>query len=531
MSNPPELPEFPSPFNFINNVPITLVELRMRNFSGQIREKPRWWEKVHDADIVAKWRSEIIEQDEKVVEQFWGGEKRFDDGNGEKKWPREKITGAQLDYIFDELKDLAQAIDHETGIQRTAIDKVYQSKTLIPADLKTVFLSGVSILESVPPEEQDWHPGANDQVLDLVHPSLHCFRIGRSPVLIPERTSGCPDPLFVLTEEQYLEMREDAEGAIVSQFISTNYQWLPTDFEVSQPGRRLYSNITSILQRFLPLFERVLSDSSDPPPPLAVAANPGGWYEDEESESDLSDDEMDARWRKFHWPVIHDPAPFSPPTQEGRTPLSLNGRKLQVIIKLANIVLTPERPKYPGGSWHVEGMVNEEIVATGIYYYASDNISESKLAFRAAVGDGTDEAGVSWNYEQSDDRGWTVAFGLRQWRSMNQELGSIMATEDKSSLGRGRYSAFSLSTRRGPSSRRATFPAATIVVPRRAGKVPALRALPQEIWDMIMQYALAGTVSLEEAKQDRLALMEERSHFVIEHNREIFEVEFNMCEH
>lgn len=28
---------------------------------------------------------------------------------------------------------------------------------------------------------------------------------------------------------------------------------------------------------------------------------------------------------------------------------------LQVIIKLANIHLTPEKPEYPGGTWHVEG--------------------------------------------------------------------------------------------------------------------------------------------------------------------------------
>lgn len=32
-------------------------------------------------------------------------------------------------------------------------------------------------------------------------------------------------------------------------------------------------------------------------------------------------------------------------------------RGLQVIVKLANIELTPEQPEYPGGSWHVEGQL------------------------------------------------------------------------------------------------------------------------------------------------------------------------------
>ena len=31
------------------------------------------------------------------------------------------------------------------------------------------------------------------------------------------------------------------------------------------------------------------------------------------------------------------------------------GRPLQIIVKLANIELTPEKPEYPGGVWHVEG--------------------------------------------------------------------------------------------------------------------------------------------------------------------------------
>ncbi|THH03537.1 hypothetical protein EW146_g10418 [Bondarzewia mesenterica] len=47
--------------------------------------------------------------------------------------------------------------------------------------------------------------------------------------------------------------------------------------------------------------------------------------------------------------------------------VNLRGKTLQCIIKLVNIHLTPENPKYNGGSWHVEGMLNERIVATGLY--------------------------------------------------------------------------------------------------------------------------------------------------------------------
>ena len=115
--------DFPSPFNFNDTKPITLVELRMRFYSGKIRSKPRWWEKVHDESIVAKWRAEIVENDGEMVERFWGGDKRTkevmeteDGGKRAKPWPRERITEAQLDYVVEELKYEAGERDEETGI-------------------------------------------------------------------------------------------------------------------------------------------------------------------------------------------------------------------------------------------------------------------------------------------------------------------------------------------------------------------------------------------------------------------------------
>ncbi|GIJ97934.1 hypothetical protein Aspvir_000040 [Aspergillus viridinutans] len=58
------------------------------------------------------------------------------------------------------------------------------------------------------------------------------------------------------------------------------------------------------------------------------------------------------------------------------------GTDNKVIVKLANIKLTPEKPEYEGGSWHIEGQLNEHICATAIYYYDGENITESTLTFR-----------------------------------------------------------------------------------------------------------------------------------------------------
>jgi hypothetical protein len=45
-------------------------------------------------------------------------------------------------------------------------------------------------------------------------------------------------------------------------------------------------------------------------------------------------------------------------------------RGLQVIVKLATIDLTPEKPSYEGGTWHVEGqMVSLALLSKPIYQY------------------------------------------------------------------------------------------------------------------------------------------------------------------
>ncbi len=55
---------------------------------------------------------------------------------------------------------------------------------------------------------------------------------------------------------------------------------------------------------------------------------------------------------------------------------------LQVIVKIASIELTPQEPRYPGGSWHVEGLQNEHIVATALFYFDVDNVTPARIAFR-----------------------------------------------------------------------------------------------------------------------------------------------------
>lgn len=69
---------------------------------------------------------------------------------------------------MEELKYKAEV--YKTIACVKTLDGVWKSDTIVPEDLKTALQKAVAPLENVPDKEKDWHPGSNEQVLDLVHP-------------------------------------------------------------------------------------------------------------------------------------------------------------------------------------------------------------------------------------------------------------------------------------------------------------------------------------------------------------------------
>ena len=444
-----EITAFPLPFHVGRRVSVTpmrtLRELAMMQLSAVIRAKPAWHVKMNDAGIVAKWTQEAAEQG---------------------------MTEAQIRYVLAELAYYAGCRDERTGIEVSGVDGVWQSDVLIDDELRSRLREAVRVLEDVSDAERDWHPGSDEQVLDLVHPSLFCLVRGVS------RPDDATWPSLGKDEARYA--------------LSDEFQWLPTDVEVGENGnavflsyvnnlhpvthRELASVLPVLFGRMRPLFENVLTDLRHPRPPR-IAAYAGSWYVDE--------------------PV--------PPSDDDDD-------------KLATVHLTPDKPGYPGGSWHVEGMMNERIVSTGIYYWDSENITDSRLSFRAAVGDP--------DYEQNDRNGVREVYGLADEDAMNQVLGSAETRAGRAlafpNIFQHRVDPFRLADPSRPGHRKilAFFlvdPSVTIVS---TSDVP-----PQQHWSP------TSTMTLEQAKEFRRQLMQERKFFVDENNDQIYEREFSLCEH
>jgi hypothetical protein len=103
--------------------------------------------------------------------------------------------------------------------------------------------------------------------------------------------------------------------------------------------------------------------------------------------------------------------------------------RLQVIVKIATIALTPSNPTFNTGSWHIEGMENERIVASGIWYFSQTNVTASRLAFRAAVDptgnrDYWEEGQDQDSFDEAGERMEEV-YDLQEGEVLNQLLGSV----------------------------------------------------------------------------------------------------------
>ncbi|MFD5727497.1 DUF4246 domain-containing protein [Streptomyces sp. NPDC058368] len=499
------LSAFPLPFHTSRDdgstQPRTLRELEMIACSAHLRTKPGWSEKMHDTAIAAKWTREAIDQG---------------------------LTEAQVRHVLAELAHYAELRDARTGIEVAAVDGVWQSDTLIDAELRSRLREAVRVLEDVPEEGKDWHPGSDGQVLDLVHPSLFC---------LVRDVSGGPERAWENPANQYAKYE-----------FSDRFQWLPTDVDVSADGeavfrsyvnnvhpedhRELAAVLPELFGRMLPLLENVLTDLRHPRPPR-IKANPYGWYdsepehpeEDDFSDKDAYEEALEAYeaavddWYQNRRPVVPDAPEFTAPEPvDASDRVVLRGRRLQVIAKLATIHLTPEKPEYAGGSWHVEGMLNERIVSTGIYYWDSDNITDSRLSFRTAL--------YEPDYEQNDNNGVSDVYGLEDDDPLNQVLGAAPTPAGRClafpNVLQHQVGSFRLAdpSRAGHRKILAFFlvdPSETIVS---TSDVP-----PQQPW------AGTSTMTLEEAKAYREELMRERKFFVNEHNEQLFEREFSLCEH
>ncbi|KFA54266.1 hypothetical protein S40293_07830 [Stachybotrys chartarum IBT 40293] len=330
-----------------------------------------------------------------------------------------------------------------------------------------------------------------------------------------------------------------------------------------------------------------------------AASSAAGTDDEEQDEEEEEFDERDSEgnWlggtkREIHWQKTRTAVQPEPPAFEAwnygvKPGMSLREKfkDLQVIVKMASIELTPEKPDFPQGSWHVEGLLNEKIVGTALYYLDSENITTSHLDFRMQ----TDHYQTELMELVGQDRfSWLqLVYGtnlrnapcLQNYGSVETKQGRLVAfpntfqhrvspfeLKDKTKPGHRRFIAIWLvdpltriiSTAnvppqqqnwwldqafgklRVPDANKVPQPIAKLILERAPGdKIEALQAaangrreLPPVVLEMVRsQFGDALPMSDEEAKEHRLKLMDERTSTEKDTRDQWSRREYNFCEH
>ncbi|KAJ1873170.1 hypothetical protein LPJ55_002528 [Coemansia sp. RSA 990] len=538
----------------------TKSEQRIRRMSGAIRSKDSWMTKMMDPEIRIRWANESRAQG---------------------------LTEREIDYVFEELAFYAALHVPESNVKLSAVENVWISDDLIDNSTTKELKRFAGILEDKPEKDRDYHPNTNNQVLNLVHPSLFPLIYQRSRLLAeaipsPEaavnlKTFGQAPGSIDKWDDAADELWSDGNGGSVfyvpqsevESFTSSKFCWLPSEFRVAEDGTTtiesyinnlhpvkyaaFYPTIARIFSKFVPMLEHVVTDMVNLRP-SRVTPDPYNWFIAEDTEpEDYSASDYDERheeWEESRTFVEPQPDPFVMPDRPMK-PYSLRGRRLQAIFKMSNIHLTPENPEYEGGNWHVEAMTNERIVATGIYYYDVENITESTLSFRESVEE-------YFDYEQGDRDGVNRAYGIYDNEDADgdevpliQHIGGVEVKNGRCivfpNIYQHQVSGFKLADPTKPGHRKIMafffidptirIPSTEIVPPQQRdwwfdGVVEkgVLSQVPLLVQENILRH-VDYPISLEEAKQLRLQLMEERSTNNDSAGESMFAPNFYLCEH
>jgi hypothetical protein len=529
---------------------------------------------------------------------------------------------------------------------------VAKSDTLVPSELHEALRTAFVKLKESQAANPDWHPNSDNMVQDLVHPSMYSLVYGRSLVVRDERVgvtdavekwSGKGD---IIEKEDIDLSGVELDGfftmgggsKVPPHFWSSTYQWLPANVALQENGSvkftsyinnlhpvkhaEIYRTIEELIKISLPMWDQCLVVAHDlweregtgrtkcrmtvpekrsdedrenwiPSDPQEYAHVEVDWEKEKTLEYDPEwDDETELKWELFRKPRIPR-VPFEDnvsytPLEHLKLSTKFKETGLQIICKLASIELTPEKPDFPAGGWHVEGQMNEHIAATALYYLDSENVTDSRLSFRMQ----TDTDSQQELQQGQDQWHWLEhIYGtdlgdsapcLQNYGSVETRQGRLLAFPN---VFHHRVSSFSLLDKTKPGHRRfialwlvdphqriistanvppqqqdwwlesifgtnkvsqveaaSKIPPEILVLikdqlPTPAAEVPTRQpgSLPPEMMEMVRSYFDLDSdtlpMSLEEAKEHRLELMKERGAFVKLTKDSWNAHSYNFCEH
>ncbi|TFK66718.1 hypothetical protein BDN72DRAFT_859695 [Pluteus cervinus] len=429
-----------------------------------------------------------------------------------KKWKQEAlatpgldVSEKMIDWAIEEARykfKLPLFVEH--GAICVYDGDVVKSDTVIPQSVKEALQRAVAPLEDVPENNRDWHPGSNEQVLDLVHPSLFPLIYGKSRIL-PDSLTSLEDFAKRCGEGVTLPVPPENEAGLANK---------------RDLGRTVTVKRRGCIAKSSSGFHAMLiylgsAQKEDYPQQMAG-----------EDENDYWDRRQNCDTREGIRP---EPATLSPPSKASWDALPSGELKPENVVDLKRSLGIPS---YPGGTWHVKGQLLTRL---------------SAIVLR--IGD------------EQDDHDWLpVLFGCEQHGTPLQNIGGVETKEGRvitfPNILQHQVQPFQLADPTRPGHRKilALFPVDPHIRVISTANVPCQR---QDGWSQtIQESAYGGTekdrtrfnqlpvelmkvvdevedfpIRLEEAKRLRDELTEERKAFVVAQQGVLNGFTISLCEH
>ena len=201
--------------------------------------------------------------------------------------------------------------------------------------------------------KKDYHPFSNKKVRDLIHPSMFPYIKSISKF----------NAIYNKEKKQLFLNGKNQVDFWNRKYEKSKYQWLPSEFKIDSKGKckiesyinnlpdnfvELNESIELLFEKVLPYFEKIWS------------------YIKTIKLYDNEDTELFNNEEKFC------------KNNEIKN-ISLKNKTLQVITKIVTYELNNEKME---GTWHVEGMSHENIVATAVTVLEQDNNFNAELLFK-----------------------------------------------------------------------------------------------------------------------------------------------------
>ena len=348
-----------------------------------ITDKPAWQGKLNDVTITNKWREELNAQGipNPVVDKIfqllqkslnkteyeqedsyeWHLEVGADPGT---LWPTSCDCKCQIcegeehleqwleDYEEgdEDYRDIMNKMKKYKKIKCKCADyntkhsleflrsNIHHQMGLVNKDLKERFIAHAKDFQSRK-GFVDYHPGSNNQMLDIIHPSLYCYVKDVSEVHGPDAAQLIEkSDLFQWLPAEFSVKRDEAGNPVRTEINS-----YINNLDRNDPANAgLYEDIGEIFTKVVPGFEKIVNN-----------------LQNENKIKAIKDQEQTI------------------------PPCKLND--CQVIVKIANAEVNSDKPIFDEGSWHLEGIDAEKIIGTCVYYYEMKNIQKTYLRFRTTV--------------------------------------------------------------------------------------------------------------------------------------------------